>query len=95
MLPTLSGSDEVTPFAPQPPPPPGARPYATLTTDRIANELLEETLLCLEQLTTGGTVMAINSTRNTEQSPRGRQLLGDLLALIQEAGKDLETYAPS
>ena len=68
---------------------------STLTTDRIANELLEETLLTLEQITTGVTVLAINGTRNPEQSPRVRMLLGDLLALIQEAEKDLGTYAPS
>ena len=37
-----------------------------LTTDHIASELLEETLLTLEQLTTGVTVMAINATRNPE-----------------------------
>ena len=66
-----------------------------LTTDHIASELLEETLLTLEQITTGVTVMAINATRDPEQSPRVRRLLGDLLALIQEAEKDLGTYAPS
>ncbi|QPN64477.1 hypothetical protein [Synechococcus sp. CBW1004] len=65
----------------------------TLTTDRIAAELLEETLLTLEQVSTGVTVMAIGATRNPEQSPRVRQLLGDLLALIQEAEGDLGTYA--
>ena len=67
----------------------------TFTTDRIANELLEETLLTLEQITTGVTVMAINATRDPEQSPRVRRLLGDLVALIQEAEGDLGTYAPS
>ena len=62
---------------------------STLTTDRIANELLEETLLTLDQISTGITVMAINATRDPEQSPRVRQLLGDLVALIQEAQEDL------
>ena len=56
-----------------------------LTTDHIASELLEETLLTLEPLTTGVTVLAINATRNPEQTPRVRRLLGDLVALIQEA----------
>ena len=64
-----------------------------LTTDSIASELLEETLLTLEQVTTGITVMAIQATRTPEQSPRVRRLLGDLLALIQEAEGDLGTYA--
>ena len=67
----------------------------TLTTDHIDSELLEESLLSLEQVTTGVTVMAINATRNLEQSPRVRRLLGDLLALIQEAEKDFGIYAPS
>lgn len=35
--------------------------------------------------------MAINASRAPEQSPRVRRLLGDLLALIQEAEQDLET----
>jgi len=63
-----------------------------LTTDSIASELLEETLLSLEQITTGVTVMAIKATRDPEQSPRVRRLLGDLLALIQKAEGDLGTY---
>ncbi len=68
---------------------------STLTTDRIANELLEETLLTLDQISTGITVMAINATRDPEQSPRVRQLLGDLLEALQEAEEDLGTYEPS
>ena len=52
---------------------------STLTTDRIASELLEETLLTLEQISTGVTVLAISATRDPEQSPRVRRLLGDLL----------------
>ena len=64
----------------------------TLTTDRIAAELLEETLLTLEQVTTGVTVLAVNATRNPEQSPRVRRLLTDLVALIQETEGDLGTY---
>ena len=66
-----------------------------MTSDFLASELLEETLLTLEQITTGVTVMAINATHNPEQSPRVRRLMGDLLALIQEAEGDLGTYATS
>ena len=66
-----------------------------MSTDLIASELLEETLLTLDQISTGITVMAINATRDPEQSPRVRRLLGDLVALIQEAEKDLGTYASS
>jgi hypothetical protein len=68
---------------------------STLTTDSIASELLEETLLTLEQITTGVTVLAINATRNPEESPRVRRLLGDLLEALQQAEEDLGTYAPS
>jgi hypothetical protein len=68
---------------------------ATLLTDHIASELLEEPLVTLEQITTGVTFLAINARRNLEQSPRVRRLLGELLALIQEAEDDLGTYAPS
>ena len=67
----------------------------TLTTDRIASELLEETLLTLDQISTGVTVLAINASRQPEQSPRVRQMLGELLEALQEAEKDLGTYAPS
>ena len=67
----------------------------TLTTDRIANELLEETLLTLDQVSTGVTVLTINATRNPEQSPRVRRLLGELLEAVHSAEKDLGTYASS
>ena len=66
-----------------------------LTTDSIASELLEESLLTLEQITTGDTVLAINASRQPEQSPRVRRLLGDLLEALQEAEEDLGTYSPS
>jgi len=56
---------------------------------------LEETLISIDQISRGVTVMAINATRNPEQSPRIRILMGELLALIQEAEDDLETYSPS
>ena len=59
----------------------------TLTTDRIAAELLEETLLTLEQVSTGATVLAINATRNPEQSRRVRKLLGALVVLILATDK--------
>ena len=39
-----------------------------LTTDRIAAELLEETLLTLEQVSMAVTVLAINATRRPGQS---------------------------
>lgn len=52
---------------------------------------MEEALLALEQVTTGVIVMAVEATRKPEQGPRVRRLLGDLLALLQEAKGELET----
>jgi hypothetical protein len=66
----------------------------TLTTTALATEILEGTLLTLEQVSTRLTVLALNASRTPEQSPRVRMLLGDLLADIQDCENDLGTYAP-
>jgi hypothetical protein len=66
----------------------------TLTTAALATEILEDTLLTLDQMTTRITVLALNASRNPEQSPRVRLLLGDLLADIQDCEEQLGTYAP-
>ena len=66
----------------------------TLTTAALATEVLEGTLLTLEQMTTRLTVLALNASRNPEQSPRVRMLLGDLLADIEDCESELGTYAP-
>ena len=44
-------------------------------------------------MTTRLTVLALNASRNPEQSPRVRTLLGDLLADIQDCEEQLGTYA--
>ena len=51
-------------------------------------------MLTLEQITTGVTVLALNASKNPEQAPRVRMLLGDLLADIQDFESELGTYAP-
>jgi hypothetical protein len=56
----------------------------TLTTAALATEVLEGTLLTLEQVTTSLTVLALNALRNPEQAPRVQMLLEDLLADIQD-----------
>ena len=66
----------------------------SLTTAALSTEALEDALLTIEQITTGVTVLALNASRNPEQSPRMRMLLGDLLADIQDCENDLGTYAP-
>lgn len=66
----------------------------TLGTTALATEILEGTMLTLEQMTTRLTVLALNASRNQEQSSRVRMLLGDLLADIQDCEEQLGTYAP-
>ena len=63
-----------------------------LTTASLSTEVLESALLTLEQISTRITVLALNASRNPEQTPRVRMLLGDLLADIQDYESDLGTY---
>jgi hypothetical protein len=65
-----------------------------LTTSALSTEVLESALLTLEQISTRITVLALNASRNPEQSPRLRMLLGDLLTDIQDCESELATYAP-
>ena len=65
----------------------------TLTASVPSSEVLEDALLTLEQITTRITVLALNASRNPEQAPRVRMLLGDLLADIQDCEEQLGTYA--
>ena len=64
------------------------------STPYLSAEVLEDALLTLEQITTGVTVLALNASKNPEQAPRVRMLLGDLLADIQDCESELGTYAP-
>jgi hypothetical protein len=63
-----------------------------VTTSALSTEVLESGLLTLEQISTSVTVLALNASRNPEQSPRVRMLLGDLLADIQDCESELGTY---
>jgi hypothetical protein len=65
----------------------------TLTTASLSVEVLEDALLTLDQLSTSITVLGLNAVRQPDQSPRVRQLLEGLLALVQECETDLGTYA--
>ena len=56
--------------------------------------MLQDALLTLEQISTRITVLALNASRNPEQSVRVRMLLGDLLADIQDCESELGIYAP-
>ncbi len=63
-----------------------------LTTATISLELLQDCLRTLEQVATSLTVLAVTASRNPEQSPRIRSLLGVLLANIQDCEEQLGTY---
>ena len=64
----------------------------TLTTYRIANELLKETLLTLEQLTTSITVLALHASHRPEDTPRVREVFEQLLAAIHKAETDMAVF---
>ena len=65
----------------------------TLSTSALSTEVLESALLTLEQISTRITVLALNASRNPDQSVRVRALLRDLLADIQDCEEQLGTYA--
>lgn len=65
---------------------------STLSTSALSTEVLESALLTLDQISTRITVLALNASRNPEQSPRVRLLLGDLMADIQDCESELVTY---
>jgi hypothetical protein len=69
-----------------------SRPMSTLTTSVPSTEVLEDALLTLDQISTRITVLALNASRNPEQSVKVRMLLGDLLADIQDCESELGTY---
>ena len=70
------------------------RPMTTLPTAALSTEVLENALLTLDQISTRITVLALNASRNPEQSHRVRMLLGDLLADIQDCESELGIYVP-
>ena len=65
-----------------------------LATSALSTEVLKSALLNLGKISTRITVLALNASRNPEQSVRVRMLLGDLLADIQDCEIELGTYAP-
>lgn len=55
-------------------------------------EVLLDALLALEQITTGVTVLVINSCRSSGQSVRFRASRSEFLALVRDCEEDLGTY---
>jgi hypothetical protein len=68
-------------------------PMPLLTTSALSTEVLESALLTLEQISTRITVLALNASRNPDQSVRFRTLMSDLLADIKDCESELGTYA--
>jgi hypothetical protein len=64
-----------------------------LTTAQIGTEHLQDTLLIMEQLTTGLTVLALNASNAPKESPRDRVQLASMHALLQQCKTELGTYA--
>ena len=63
-----------------------------LTTASLATEILQSTLLTLDEMGTSITVLALNASQNPEQSPRVRDLLEDLVMLIHQCECELGIY---
>jgi hypothetical protein len=63
-----------------------------LSTATISLELLQDCFGTLEQVATSLTVLALTASKNPEQLPRIRSLLGVLLANIQDCEEQLGTY---
>ena len=65
-----------------------------LTTAALPLELLRDSLLTLEQLSSAVTMLALNAATHPEQSPRFRRLLQGLIVLVETCEDDLGTYRP-
>ena len=66
-----------------------------LTISALSTEVLESALLTLDQIGTRITLLALNASKNPEQTPRARTLLCDLLADIQDCESELGTNGAS
>jgi hypothetical protein len=67
-------------------------PMPTLTTGALATEVLETTLLAVEDLTRRLTVLTLNAVAHPQEAPRLRALLSDLAGALERCEKDLGTY---
>ncbi|TGG84431.1 MAG: hypothetical protein ERJ69_03215 [Aphanocapsa feldmannii 288cV] len=65
----------------------------SLTTGSLSQEILLNSLLTIDELTTGLTVLACDAAANPQQSPRLRALLDELLAALQACENELGTYS--
>ena len=63
-----------------------------LTTAAIAQELQRDALLTLEQLTTAVTVLAFHGSHRPGDTPRVREVFGQLLKVIHQGEKYLALF---
>ena len=63
-----------------------------LTTSAIVQELQQDALLTLEQLTTSITVLALHASHRPEDTPRGRAVFEQLLEAIHGAETDMAVF---
>ena len=68
-------------------------PSAALTTSALPLEVLRDSLLALEQVNSGVTMLALIAAGQPEQSPRLRCLLQGLIALVESCENDLGTFS--
>ena len=68
-------------------------PSAALTTSALPLEVLRDSLLALEQVNSGVTMLALIASGQPEQSPRLRRLLQGLVALVESCESDLGTFS--
>ena len=67
-------------------------PSAALTTCDLPRDVLRDSLLALEQVNSGVTMLALIAAGQPEQSPRLRCLLQGLVALVESCESDLGTF---
>ena len=67
-------------------------PQDPASTPAIAQELQRDSLLTLEQLTTGITVLAPHASHRPEDTPRVREVFDQLLATIHRSETDMEVF---
>ena len=63
-----------------------------LTTAAITQELQRDALLTMEQLTTSITVLALHGSHRPGDTPRVREVFGQLLKVIHQAETDLAVF---
>jgi len=67
-------------------------PTSALTSNTLALEVVRDSLLTLEQVSSGVTLLALIAAAHPEQSPRLRSLLRGLVGLVEGCESDLGVF---